>query len=89
MVLDDDIDITRLVKMCLQANGFKNISVFTNPLLALEDIRQNSNDYSLVISDIKMPGLNGYDLARHISKIKPEIKVIFLTAFDIDSNELL
>lgn len=89
MVLDDDLDIAELVKMSLQRNGFNNVFVFTHPSLALEDFGKNYNDYSLVISDIRMPGMNGYEFARYISRINPEIKVVFLTAFDVDNNDLL
>jgi two-component system OmpR family response regulator len=78
MVLDDDFDIANLVKMGLQRNGFKNVFAFTHSSLALEDFRKSYNDYSLIISDIRMPGMNGYEFARYISRIKRDIKVIFL-----------
>jgi DNA-binding NtrC family response regulator len=53
MVVDYDYDIAELVMMALQRNGFKNVSVFEEPLLALEEFGKNYNDYSLVISDIR------------------------------------
>jgi two-component SAPR family response regulator len=89
MVLDDDLDIAELVKMSLQRDGFENVFVFTHPSLALEDFRKNYNDYSLVISDIRMPGMNGYEFVRYISRIKRDIKVIFLSAFDVNNNDIL
>lgn len=88
MVLDDDFDIATLVKMTLQRDGFENVFTFTNASLALEHFKINHKDYSLVISDIRMPGLNGFEFAKYISKIKPEIKVILMTAFDINDDLL-
>ena len=85
MVVDDDNDIATLVRMALQRNGFENVFAFTDPLLALEHFKLNHEDYSLVISDIRMPGLNGFEFAEYLSKVKPEIKVILMSAFDINS----
>jgi two-component SAPR family response regulator len=89
MVLDDDYEIAELVKMALQRNSFNNVSVFEEPLLALEEFRKNYNDYFLVISDIRMPGLNGFEFTEYIHKIKPGIKVILMSAFDIKDDSLL
>ena len=60
-----------------------------NPLLALEHFKEDHEDYSLVISDIRMPGLNGFEFAEYINKVKPEIKVILMSAFDINDDNLL
>jgi len=89
MVLDDDYEIAELVKMALQRNRFNNVSVFEEPLLALEEFRKNYNEYFLVISDIRMPGLNGFEFTEYINKIKPGIKVILMSAFDINSDDIV
>jgi two-component SAPR family response regulator len=89
MVLDDDFDIATLVKITLQRNGFKNVFVFTDPLSALKHFRINHMTYSLVISDIRMPIMNGFEFVRQLSRIKPEIKILFMTAFDANDNDLL
>jgi two-component system cell cycle sensor histidine kinase/response regulator CckA len=88
MVVDDDFDIATLVKITLQKCGFKNIIAFTKPSLALEHFKINYKDYSLVISDIRMPEMNGFEFARSVSRIKPEIKVLLTTAFDNDDTLL-
>jgi DNA-binding response OmpR family regulator len=67
-VVDDDYDIAELVKMALQRDGFENVFTFTDPLLALEHFKVNREDYSLVISDIRMPGLNGFEFAEISTK---------------------
>lgn len=86
MVIDDDFDIATLVKITLQRIGFKNVFTFTRPSLALEHFRINQKDYSLVISDIRMPEMNGFEFARYVVTIKPEIKVLLMTAFDINDD---
>ena len=89
MVVDDDFDIATLVKVTLQKNGFKNVYSFTKPLLALEHFKINHKDYCLVIADIRMPEMNGFEFAREVSQVKPEIKVILMTAFDINDDVLV
>ena len=86
MVIDDEFDIATLVKITLQKSGFKNVIAFTKPSLALENFKINYDDYCLVISDIRMPEMNGFEFARSISRIKPEIKVLLMTSFDYDDT---
>jgi PleD family two-component response regulator len=64
MVIDDDFDIASLVKITLQKNGFKNVFAFTKPTLALEHFNINYDDYCLVIADIRMPEMNGFEFAK-------------------------
>ena len=92
MILDDEIDITILIRSSLQKYGF-NIYAFTDPFLAIEHFQLNSKDYILVISDIRMPGMNGFEFVRSIREIRPDVKILLMTAFDINttifSEELL
>ena len=86
LVLDDDFDLASLVKQILQRHGFKNVFAFTDPLLALEHFRLNHKDYSLIISDIRMPIMNGFEFVKKSREIKPDVKVLLMTAFDISTN---
>jgi CheY-like chemotaxis protein len=85
MIVDDEIEITTFMKLSLQKCGF-NVDSFTDPFLALEHLQINSKDYAIVISDIRMPGLNGFEFVRKIREVKPKIKVLLMTAFDINTN---
>ena len=85
MIVDDEIDIATFMKLSLQKCGF-NVDSFTDPFLALEHLQINSKDYTIVISDIRMPGLNGFEFVRKIREVKPKIKVLLMTAFDINTN---
>jgi CheY-like chemotaxis protein len=89
MVLDDEPDLVTIVKDILQRNGFKNVFAFTNPLFALENFKINHKDYSLVISDIRMPAMNGFEFVKNIIRVKPDIKVLLMTAFDINNDDLV
>jgi DNA-binding NarL/FixJ family response regulator len=57
-------------------------------LEALEYFQNNSDDIDLVLSDIAMRKLNGYELVKKIKFIRPETKVVFMTALETDLPEL-
>jgi len=87
LALDDEFDIVTLIKQALQKYGF-NIFAFTDPFMALGHFNLNVKDYSIVISDIRMPGMNGYEFVKKIKQIKTEVKVILMTAFEINDIDL-
>ena len=87
LVLDDDFDLSQLVKQILQKDGFSNVFSFTDPLLALEHFRINHKDYSLIISDIRMPVMNGFQFVSEARKINPKVKILLMTAFEINDKE--
>ena len=82
--MDDDPDIVSILKLGLMREGFNPVA-FTDPNLALEHFRLNHND--LVISDIRMPTMNGFEFIKKVKTLKPTVKVFFMTAFEIDTNE--
>jgi two-component system C4-dicarboxylate transport response regulator DctD len=86
LILDDEFDIIAPFKQGLEREGYHAFA-FTEPLLALEHFRINSKQYGLVISDLRMPGMNGYEFIKRIKEIKAEVKVFFMTAFEIDDIE--
>jgi DNA-binding NtrC family response regulator len=92
MIVDDEIDIATFMKLSLQKCGY-NVDSFTDSFLALEHFQLNSEDYTIVLSDIRMPGMNGFEFVQKIREVKPKIKVLLMTAFDINttvfSEELL
>ncbi|MGA9151943.1 MAG: response regulator [Candidatus Nitrosopolaris sp.] len=69
----------------LEKQGFQ-ISGFTEPLLALEHFQQNFTNYRLVISDINISRMDGYEFVKKVKEIKPEVKVFFMTAYEIDDT---
>jgi DNA-binding NtrC family response regulator len=87
LLVDDELDIVNCLKRWLEADGF-NVYGFTNPLQALEYFLNNYNKIDLVLSDISMRKLNGYELVKKVKSIRPETKVVFMTALETDLPEL-
>jgi DNA-binding NtrC family response regulator len=86
LIVDDEFDIISIFKQALMKKGF-HVFGFTDPLLALEHFQINAKRYGLVISDLRMPGMNGYEFVKKINEIKPEIKIFLMTAFEINDVE--
>ncbi len=85
-VVDDDF-ILNVINLYLRQVGL-NVFGFTDPNLALEHFRINCKDYILVVSDIRMPGMNRFEFVRKVREISPAIKVLLMSAFVANSNEL-
>lgn len=82
-VVDDELDIAQLFHNALQkTNGF-TIFAFTDPNVAFEHFSLNREHYALIISDLKMPIINGIELIKRTKKLNPCIRTILMTAFDI------
>jgi DNA-binding response OmpR family regulator len=79
MIVDDEQDITTLFKMGLENNQFI-VETFNDSLEALSKFRPGL--YDLLILDVRMPGMNGFQLYRNIRDVDNKVKVCFLTAFD-------
>ncbi len=86
LIVDDNSDIAQVLKLGLQQNGFL-VDSFTNPEEALQSFKSNAESYRLLLSDVRMPGLSGIQLARKVKEINPNVKVILMTAFEIRDNE--
>jgi CheY-like chemotaxis protein len=80
LVVDDEPDNASIFTMSLEDGGFE-VDTYTNPLLALSIFKAGSKKYDLLILDIKMPDMNGFELYEEIRKIDNKVKACFLTAF--------
>jgi DNA-binding response OmpR family regulator len=78
LVVDDEHDVADSLKAGLQMKGFK-VDVFYDPIKAVANFKQGV--YDLVISDIKMPGMNGFEMVYELKKIDSDVQVIFLTGY--------
>jgi CheY-like chemotaxis protein len=80
LVVDDEPDNTSIFSISLEDVGFE-VDAFTDPLLALSKFKSDHKKYDLLILDIKMPDMNGFELYEEIRKIDNKVKTCFLTAY--------
>ena len=85
LVIDDEPDLTYTLKNILEDNGFE-VDLFNDPIVALDNYQINF--YDLVILDIKMPKMDGFQLYIKIREKDPKVKICFLTATALLSEEL-
>jgi two-component system, OmpR family, response regulator ChvI len=80
LLVDDEHDITFSIRIGLENNGFA-VDAFNDPQEALSNFRAGL--YDLLLIDVKMPKMNGFELYREIEKIDNKAKVCFITAFEV------
>jgi CheY-like chemotaxis protein len=85
MAIDDEQDILKIVEISLAKWGY-SVDAFTDPVAALDHFRQNASQYSLILTDIRMPIMSGTELAKRARKIRADIKVVVMTAFELDRD---
>jgi DNA-binding NtrC family response regulator len=86
LVTDDEYDIVNLIKQSLEKRGQK-VCGFSDAKAALDHFTSNKDKHGIVISDLRMPGMNGYEFVTQIKKNDPEVKVVLMSAFKIQEKE--
>ena len=81
LVVDDEPDVTLSFKTILEGKGFA-VDTYNNPVDALREFK--SDWYALAILDIRMPKLDGFQLNDELKKIDNKLRVIFITAYEIN-----
>jgi CheY-like chemotaxis protein len=84
LLVEDEKDLSIVFNMVLEDGGYE-VDYFTDPLLALKNFE--AGFYDLVILDIKMPEMDGFELHRQLKKIDNAIKICFLTASEMYYEE--
>jgi two-component system response regulator ChvI len=79
LIVDDEPDITFTLGKGLEQGGY-DVQVFNDPLVALSNFKPDI--YDLLILDIKMPKMTGFELYRKLKEIDSKVKVCFITAFE-------
>lgn len=77
LVFDDELDTAQTLRLILESSGFR-VDIFTEPKKALGTFIPAY--YDLAVIDVRMPGMNGFELYSEMKSIDYEIKVLFLTA---------
>lgn len=88
-IVDDELDITQLYQDAIYGhiNGI-SVVCFNNPVTTLEHFIENKKDYALVISDLRMPNLNGLDLLSKIKMINPNVRTILVSAYEVKEDKV-
>ena len=88
-VVDDDASTVTFFHEALRQNidGVSVVS-FIDPIKAFEHFTESKEDYALVISDLRMPGLNGLELLKKVKTSNPKIRTILMSAYNFEEEEL-
>jgi DNA-binding response OmpR family regulator len=86
LVVDDEPDITTTLKIGLKKEGFAAVDTYNDPAIALSNYKPDL--YDIVLLDIKMPALSGFELCQEIRKKDKRVKVCFITAFEVYYDQL-
>jgi len=88
-IVDDELDITELFQdaICGKINGISVVS-FNDPVIALEHFTDNKEDYAPVLSDSRMPNLNGLALLKQIKKVNSKVRTILLSAYEVSQDKV-
>ena len=84
LIVDDEDDVNLLFKIVLEDNGYK-VDTFNDPLVALQNFTAGS--YDLLLLDMLMPNMNGFELYQKMRMLDDKVKVCFLTAGRINHEE--
>ena len=79
LVIDDELDMLMLLRMIIEDNTDYEVETTNNPSEALKMIREN--EYDLIISDLKMPGMDGLELCDEVREIDKDLPLIMITAY--------
>ena len=85
-VIDDEVDLACLFKEALNQIDGVEVFAFTDPLLALEHIKANHQNYRVVISDYRMHIMTGMELLSKIKDVSPAATRIMMSAFEVQDE---
>ena len=85
-IVDDEGDLVYLFKEALSTIKGVDFLAFTDPNSALEHFQTYHMNYRCVVSDFRMPALNGAELLDKMKQINPEVKRVLISAFEIEDE---
>lgn len=86
-VIDDNIDISTLFHDILCENvEDTSVYAFNDSIEALKHFSENQSNYALVISDLRMSGLNGLELLKKVKNVNPKVRTILMSAYNFEED---
>ena len=86
-VIDDEVDLAYLFKDALSQIDGVQVLAFSDPKLAFEHFQLNRQQYQVVITDHRMPGMTGIELLDKMKAINPAVTRILMSAFEIQDDQ--
>ena len=86
-IIDDEKDLLFVYKKALELQRLKVVT-FDDSSVALNELKVRYKKYSMVLIDIRMPKVDGYQLINEIKRIDPSIKTILMSAYDVSDLEV-
>ncbi len=86
LLVDDDVDTLTVTGRSLEQADF-NVHAFADPLTALHHVQNDCKYCQVLVSDVRMPALTGFQLVRKVKDLRPEMKVIMMTMFEVNKSE--
>ncbi len=80
LIAEDDQSMCSFLSLALEKAGH-SVKTTHNGVDALNEIKESKQDYDLLVADIVMPGMDGIELSNKATKLKPALKVMFITGF--------
>jgi DNA-binding NtrC family response regulator len=88
-VVDDHIDVSRLFYDALCENmGEYSIFSFSDPIKALQHFTENTSSYAVVISDLRMSGLNGLEFLKKVKDANSSVRTILMSGYNFDEDKV-
>jgi DNA-binding NtrC family response regulator len=86
-VVDDELDLMSLFRDALSQIEDTNVIGFNDSMQALEHFKLNQSNYGLILSDFRMPNIDGMELLKKVKTINPSVKTVLISAFEVNEKE--
>jgi two-component system, OmpR family, response regulator ChvI len=87
LIVDDDPDITKTFSLTLEDSGVYDVHTYNDPLAALANFRPGY--YDLILLDIRMPKINGFELYDKMKRVDSKTKVCFISANNLEDRSVM
>ena len=85
-VVDDEQDTVSLFRYALSQFDRIKFFGFTNSVVALEHFKLNHYQYGLVLSEYKLPEMDGIQLLKQVKSLNPKIRTLLMSAFELEHD---